>query len=349
MINEQIFPSDMEPGAGWKRETPVVIFIFRRPETTARVFKAVSEAKPKKLFIIADGPRENVAGEKELCRKTREIVEKVNWDCEVTRNYSEVNLGCNERMISGTDWVFDQVEEAIILEDDDVSSPSFFRFCEEMLEKYRNVPSVSCVCGNTQAPMAERNRYSFSAYFLVHGRAMWKRSWREFSSIPNESLKEMFSGRDMVEAINSTALLKKTRRLVRQVLRLFLRDRYVTWDWQWSFFCIKNKTLSVIPARNLISNIGMGAGAQGAAHDLGLFPSREPALDFIEFPLRHPSAVVRDESYDRMHEQFCASSFEYSFVFALILWMKIIIPVSFHVGLKSYSTKVMRFFAKFYS
>src|ERR1700735_5608959 len=118
-------------------QTPVAFFVFKRPGTTRRVFDAISRARPAKLLIVADGARTGKEGEVEACRQVRDIVSRINWPCEVIQNFSETNLGCQERMISGIDWVFSQVEDAIILEDDCLPNPSFFHFCQELLERYK--------------------------------------------------------------------------------------------------------------------------------------------------------------------------------------------------------------------
>lgn len=114
-------------------DTPVTFIIFKRPETTQKVFDAIREAKPKKLFVIADGARTNRDGEAEKCEAARAIIEKVDLNCDVVKNYSDVNLGCAKRVSSGIDWVFSNVEESIILEDDCIPHPTFFRFAEELL------------------------------------------------------------------------------------------------------------------------------------------------------------------------------------------------------------------------
>ena len=114
-------------------KTPVAFIIFKRPHTTERVFEAIRQAKPPKLFVIADGPRTDYDGEAEKCEVTRAIIERVDWDCEVLKNYSDINLGCAKRLPSGLDWVFNQVEEAIVLEDDCFPNPTFFPFCQELL------------------------------------------------------------------------------------------------------------------------------------------------------------------------------------------------------------------------
>lgn len=124
--------------AKWQLQTPVAFLIFNRPDTTARVFEEIRRARPPKLLVVADGPRFNHFGEAEKVAATRAIVEQVDWPCEVLKNYAETNLGCKRRVSSGFDWVFQTAEEAIILEDDCLPHPTFFRFCEEVLEKYRD-------------------------------------------------------------------------------------------------------------------------------------------------------------------------------------------------------------------
>ena len=119
-------------------KTPVAFLIFNRPDTTAKVFEAIRQAKPPKLLVVADGPRSDNPSEAEKCQAAREIIEQVDWECEVLTNYSDVNLGCKTRVSSGLDWVFDNVEEAIILEDDCLPHPSFFPFCEKLLDNYRD-------------------------------------------------------------------------------------------------------------------------------------------------------------------------------------------------------------------
>src|SRR4030067_809654 len=118
-------------------KTPVAFLIFNRPDTTESVFREIARAKPEKLLVVADGARPEKAGEAEKCEQARRIISSVDWDCEVLKNYSDVNLGCKRRVSSGLDWVFETVEEAIILEADCLPDPSFFTFCEVLLEKYR--------------------------------------------------------------------------------------------------------------------------------------------------------------------------------------------------------------------
>ena len=133
-------------------ETPVAFLVFNRPETTARVFAEIARARPRQLLVVADGPRTNRPGEDERCAAVRRIVERVDWPCDVRTNYSERNLGCRARVSSGLDWVFEEVEEAIVLEDDCLPHPTFFRYCETLLDRYRHDERVACISGDDFQP-----------------------------------------------------------------------------------------------------------------------------------------------------------------------------------------------------
>ena len=164
----------------WQLQTPVVLLIFNRPDTTERVFETIRQAKPPKLLVVADGPRADKPGEAEKCAAVRAILDRVDWDCQVIQNYADTNLGCRERVSSGLNWVFETVEEAIILEDDCLPHPTFFRFCEELLERYRHDDRIMTISGNNLQfgrPHTE-DGYYFSRYTHIWGWASWRRAWR---------------------------------------------------------------------------------------------------------------------------------------------------------------------------
>ena len=129
-------------------KTPVAFIIFNRPDTTERVFAEIVKAKPPKLLVVGDGPRANREGDAAKVAAARAITKRVDWPCEVLTNFSEVNLGCKVRVSSGLDWVFEQVPEAIILEDDCLPHQTFFRFCEELLERYRDDQRIGMISGD---------------------------------------------------------------------------------------------------------------------------------------------------------------------------------------------------------
>src|SRR5687767_13684909 len=162
------------------RRTPVALLVFNRPQATARVFEAVARARPPRLLVVADGPRADRPDDGELCHQTRAIIERVDWPCEVMKDYSDTNLGCRKRVSSGLDWVFSNVADAIILEDDCLPEPSFFPFCEELLERYRDDERVAMIrAGNfLEGRRVASTSYYFSRWFHIWGWATWARAWK---------------------------------------------------------------------------------------------------------------------------------------------------------------------------
>ena len=232
-------------------KTPVAFVIFKRPDTTAKVFEAIRRARPEKLFIIADGPRNEK--EAELCEQTRAITDQIDWQCDVHRDYAEKNMGCRNRVVSGLNWVFRQVDEAIILEDDTVPHQDFFRFCTELLEKYEHNGEILSISGNNfQEKKWGDGSYYFSKYPHIWGWATWRRAWQLFdeniTSFPATPIKDLFTDTN-------------EQRFWKGVFQKIYDKEIDAWGYQWLYAHIKNKKLSAIPNVNLVSNIGFGEDA----------------------------------------------------------------------------------------
>lgn len=274
------------------RNTPVALICFNRPILTAQTFERIAQFGPKTLFIICDGPRPARIGEADLCRQVRSIVTQPSWKCDLVTNISERNLGCRERVSSGISWVFDQVEEAIILEDDCLPDPSFFRFCAELLGHYRDDERIMTISGNNfqAGRLTSPYSYYFSRYTHIWGWASWRRAWRHYDV--SMSLWPAVKSRDLL----FNAL--KDRREVRHWSRLFemtYQHEIDTWDYQWMFASWMQSGLTVLPERNLVSNIGFGSGATHTT--VSTVDANLPALQ-MDFPLRHPQYVLRNRKAD---------------------------------------------------
>jgi hypothetical protein len=268
-------------------KTPVAFMVFNRPHHTERVFARIREARPRRLLVIADGPRAGRPGEAENCEATRAITEFIDWDCDVERNYAPANLGCKRRVSSGLDWVFSLCEEAIVLEDDCLPHPTFFRYCSELLEYYRDDHRVVAISGDNFQFGRRRtgDSYYFSIYPHAWGWATWRRVWQhydvEMESWPearsNGWLKPLFQDRRVAEFWANN-------------FQSVYTGRIDTWDHQWTYACWRLNGLTALPSVNLISNIGFGRDATHTFRK-GLF-SDMPAEAMV-FPLQHPESVVR--------------------------------------------------------
>ena len=281
----------------WKLITPVALIIFNRPDTTERVFAEIAKAKPLKLLLIGDGPRSNRAGDAEKVAATRAIVERVDWDCEVLTNFSEENMGCKERPKSGIDWVFDQVEEAIILEDDCLPHPTFFRFCQELLNQYRQDQRVSMISGNNFQPEYHNtdDSYYFSRYLGTWGWASWRNRWQDSYDIDMQNWPVVRDSGWLEDILGSKVEARKWTRTFESV---YTGKINTAWDYQWLFAGWLHNRLGITPRVNLISNIGFGADATHTTQSGSNLANRP--TEEMTFPLNHPSYMIRNHMADTM-------------------------------------------------
>lgn len=274
---------------------PVVLIIFNRPETTARVFAEIRQARPAQLFIIADGPRPDIAEDAERCAVTRQVVADVDWPCTVQRLYAETNLGCGLRPASGISWVFEQVEEAIILEDDCLPDPSFFRYCSELLKRYRHDPQVMHIAGHNRGFIQHpaTDSYYFSLLPYCWGWASWRRAWQHFdytlSRWPEVNAADLLRTR-----LPDDATVRFWSRRFADVHQSQRRD---IWDFQWNFACWINDGVAIVPNVTLVKNIGFGPSATHTRD------AEEKLVNMTAnamcFPLVHPQFCRIDEAVDR--------------------------------------------------
>ncbi|MFA4828256.1 MAG: hypothetical protein WC855_04715 [Thermodesulfovibrionales bacterium] len=274
-------------------ETPVAFLVFNRPDATARVFEAIRAARPPRLLVVADGPRVDRPGDTEKCQATRAILQRVDWPCEVLTNYSDVNLGCKGRVSSGLDWVFRNVEEAIILEDDCLPHPTFFRFCEELLEKYRDDERVMMISGDNFQFGNKRTPYSyyFSHFTHIWGWASWRRAWKYYDV--NMKLWPEIRDHGWLYDVMGNA---RSAEYWSGIFNKVYDNKINTWDYQWTFACWVQNGLTVLPNNNLISNIGFYHEATHTSTIISPFANMETKP--MIFPLSHPPYMIRDSVAD---------------------------------------------------
>ncbi|MBR8839336.1 MAG: glycosyltransferase family 2 protein [Stigonema ocellatum SAG 48.90 = DSM 106950] len=276
-------------------KTPVAFMIFKRPDSTEKVFEAIRQAKPPKLFVIADGPRVDRPNEAEKCEAARAIIERVDWDCEVIKNYSDTNLGCAKRISSGIDWVFSNVEEAIILEDDCVPHPTFFYFCEELLEKYRFDTRIASISGQNVQFGRRRTEYSyyFSLYNHCWGWASWRRAWQHFD-IYLKLWPEIQAKGYLNDILRDPQAVKYWSKIFQSVYEKPLAN---IWDYQWTFACWLQNSLAILSNVNLISNIGFGSDSTHFTSKK-VSPYMNMPSEAMEFPLKHPPFIFQNVNAD---------------------------------------------------
>lgn len=280
------------------QETPVLFLVFNRPDLAARVFARIREAHPSRLFIAADGPRPDRPEDIQACQETRLLAGQVDWPCEVKTLFQEKNLGCRAAVGAAITWFFEQVEAGIILEDDCLPDLSFFPFCAELLERYRDHEPVMSIGGNCfrLGEVAKRESYSFSIYHHIWGWATWRRAWRHYDS-SLASHPNLFDGAWLSHLLGS----EPAAWFWSQMIARYHEGQMDTWDLPWLFSCWSQHGLSIVPAVNLVVNVGF---EPRATHTKTFEPTlaMRPAAA-MRFPLRHPAAIRRDRETERASER----------------------------------------------
>jgi hypothetical protein len=289
--------------------TPVLLLIFSRPDTTQRVFETIRQARPTRLYVAADGPRPGHPTDAVRCAETRAVVHAVDWPCEVFTLFQEENLNCGLAPVTAMNWFFEHEPEGIILEDDCVPSPSFFQFCAELLARYRDDARVMHIGGNNFGSEANKPlgpndpSYHFSTQRNSWGWATWRRAWQLYDYHLTDFERVKASGE---LDTTFTGPLEKRYRLSKMAGVLALPQPPDVWDYQWEYTIARHQGLYIVPAVNLVGNIGFGNGSTHT-HDGDDVMSAVPARDLV-FPLRHPAAVTQDRKRDnRRFNEFLMS------------------------------------------
>ena len=236
---------------------PILFLVFNRPEPTRRVFEAIRGYRPPRLYVAADGPRPEAAGEWRLCAETRSVLNQVDWECEVCTLFRDQNLGCGLAVSEAIAWFFEQEEEGIILEDDCLPDSSFFSFCEEMLDRYRGCPEVGSVSGNNFLPRTLRMQepYGFSKYVQIWGWATWRRFWKTYDLKLTGDLAEW------ERIIRQANPIQNQANYWIQIFKTMQAGLIDTWDYQVMFSSWRQGFIHVFPSRNLVTNLGYGGDA----------------------------------------------------------------------------------------
>jgi hypothetical protein len=278
----------------YKVQSPILLLVFNRPDTTLQVYNRIKQVKPKKLYIAADGPRQSVASDKNLCDETRKIFSNIEWECDVYRLFNETNKGCKVSVAEAITWFFDNEEEGIILEDDCLPAESFFYFCDTMLDKYRFDNRICTVTGSN---MQSGNKwgdasYYFSQFSNIWGWATWKRFWKNYDPFLAKYKEE-----DVIAQLPKIFDDMFLREIWLEIFRKIKSNKIDTWDYQLQFLTFFENGLCVTPNVNFISNIGFREDAthtnnpQHHAHHANL-----PTAEITE--ILHPLFFLPEKDAD---------------------------------------------------
>ena len=292
--------------------TPVLFLIFNRPEITKQVFNAIQQAKPPRLYVAGDGPRSKCTEDEENCKLARLIATKVDWDCEVKTLFRNHNLGCRLAVSQAIYWFFEQEPEGIILEDDCLPSQSFFWFCQEMLEYFRNDKAVGVICGfySNELEYKPSTSFFFSRYLRIWGWAGWRRSNEGYDSNINLLIEKQNTWKKDIFSRTDIFLKRYWQDMFEEVGS----GKVDTWDIQLQYLLWQKKQQVIVSSKNLVQNIGWAQGA----HPLTKDHNHELATSEINFPLTTPDMTERDTRADQVIEKISYQITIFSFLKRLL-------------------------------
>ncbi len=284
-------------------KTAVLLIFFNRPDNFAKVFEKVREARPQSLILAQDGPRHEA--DKPGIEACRRIAENVDWECEVVREYSDVNLGCGARPKSAIDFALKLFDRVIILEDDCVPSSSFFRYCDELLERYKDDERIGYISGLNHFETWDCGEYDyfFSNTAAIWGWATWRRAWQRYYDYFAQGVHDSYRMKLYRMRIANQRIYKGMQSaLLRASISRETQEKISYWDTQWGFALLCQSMLSIVPRENQICNIGVGEGATHAKNVLTTTFVKYRSFFFIpthelNLPLRHPDFCIGDDEY----------------------------------------------------
>ena len=308
-------------------KVPILFIIYKNPEITKKVFDKIRELKPEKLYISADGPKSNMISDCIEIIETRKITELVDWDCIVSRRYSDKNMGCKKAVSSAITWLFETEMEGVILEYDCLPDLSFFTFCEQLLEKYRYTEKIFSISGNNFDFITQHNKeisntidsYSFSNLSKIWGWATWKRAWDKFDITMND-FPHFYESQKIKSIIKGRRNQKYWNNKIKDV---FEGRNNTTWGFIWLYTLLNNNAFCITPNVNIVSNIGFGSGATHAKDESSRFSNMQTkSINQII----HPQNICADLESDFRFTSFLRKS---EIKNEIIVKIKNLIPYSF--------------------
>jgi hypothetical protein len=282
--------------------SPLLLIAFNRPETTESVMRAIRQARPPRLYVAADAPREDHPQEAELCSRVRDIATTVDWPCEVHTLFQSSNLGPRRSISTAISWFFSHEAEGLILEDDVIPVASYFPFVDEMLERWRDSPQVGAITATNgiadKLVPSPSEDYFFTRSNHVWGIATWRRVWNAYD-VEMRDFEDWDARGALLECLDSRRCLAD---YWRKQFRKATEGRVDTWDYQWQFMLWKRGLLTVMPRNNMMENIGFGACATNTTK-VPAYIKRNPPHD-LPLPFAHPAEVRRNQEADELIDRY---------------------------------------------
>lgn len=329
---------------------PVVLFTFKRKEPLLRIIDRLSIVKPSKLYLISDAGRNEV--EHLLVKDVRESIENcIDWNCEIIKNYADTNKGVYKSIGEGAKWVLGKEESAIFLEDDNLPEITFFDFCSEMLEKYKNNDNILWVVGTNYLEKYLPNNgasYMFTKHMLPCGWASWGNKFSKFYDGELKLLNKK-SGKELKEKfINKKLYKQEVVKYFKTKYTLEKSRNLASWDAQMGFSIRHNAFYGISPKYNQIENIGVDEfSTHGGISIEGNSSQAEMTSRFcgiktipLEFPLKHPKNIEIDLEYEKKIAEIVLYPFSERFKISLMSFVKPLLGINKYASFKTILKKI---------
>lgn len=270
-------------------QTPILLCLFNRPDLTRSVFSSIAAQRPGHLLVSCDGPRPDYPNDWQLIEQSRLVIESIDWPCDVQKLYADENAGRQKQMVRAITWALEQHEQVIVLEDDCFPDPTFYSFCQQLLNRYATIDQIMMISGDNLhvAPgHSSESSYYFSGYSHIRGWATWRRAWRHF-----EPEMSSWSSGQHVNTLSRYCCNDDERHYWEEIFDRQTSGAIDTWDYSWQWTCWKQHGLVALPARNLVTNIGVRGYGKNTP-DYHQWLSNSPVQPIES--LVHPEKISRD-------------------------------------------------------
>jgi hypothetical protein len=288
-----------------KFRVPILLIGFNRPEAFETVLEAIRLVNPEKIYIALDGPREGVDLDIQKIGACKKKLNNINDECVIKTLFRDKNLGCKRSVSQAIDWLFSSEERGIILEDDCVPNPSFFRYAEELLDKFSDDERIMSIGSQQYFKSLSQSEYSysFSKYHHCWGWATWKRAWKKYDGSMTKW--PLLRENNWLTGVGGYAGFET---YWKPIFDKCYDGKISSWAYAWSLSCWTQSGLSIIPQKTLVRNIGFG---DEATHT---FKAPNSLMDIpvgeILFPIIHPENVYVNQIGDLWVDKYF---FEISF------------------------------------
>lgn len=286
-------------------DIPIVLFTFKRVETTLRILEVIKQINPRKLYIVSDQGRDEQ--EKEVVKKCREsiLLYLKSWQTEIIYDFAEENRGVYENIGLGACRVFEKEKYAIFLEDDNLPAITFFEYCKDLLYRYETNEKILWICGTNYLEKYKTSNgasYVFTQQLLPCGWASWSAKFlkyyeKDFSKLTKKNISEIKK-----RYINKKLFMQQYGNWLYEKRRNEKGEKYISWDFHMSFSLMYHNLYGISPCKNQIENIGVDEySTHGGTSFKNIMTKRFCGIKKyeLELPIKYSEKVIVDPKYEK--------------------------------------------------